>query len=176
MITIKIDDRAVLDALTRLQGRMSNMTTVMNDIGEHLVETSKRRFDTSTAPDGTPWAKNSETTLLRHLGKGKGVFSTSAKNKGELTKKAAGLAASKKPLIGKTGSLMVTIKHNAGSDFVEIGSPEEYAAMQQFGGQKSKFPHLWGDIPARPFLGVSDQDRKSILDIISGYLNDSISP
>ena len=71
---------------------------------------------------------------------------------------------------------MGAINHKAGRDFVEIGSPKEYAAMQQFGGQKSKFPHLWGDIPARPFLGISDRDQKSVLDIISGYLNDSIRP
>jgi phage gpG-like protein len=44
-----------------------------------------------------------------------------------------------------------------------------YAAMQQFGGTKAEFPHLWGDIPERPFLGVSD-DEKEILEIISDYL------
>ncbi|MNT61306.1 hypothetical protein D3C72_1989410 [compost metagenome] len=24
--------------------------------------------------------------------------------------------------------------------------------MMHFGGDKSEFPHLWGDIPSRPFL------------------------
>ena len=46
----------------------------------------------------------------------------------------------------------------------------EYAAMQQFGGIKSEFPHLWGDIPARPFLGVSESDAEEILAIVHDYL------
>ena len=45
-----------------------------------------------------------------------------------------------------------------------------YAAMQQFGGTKSQFPHLWGDIPARPFLGISTADKQNIRDIIGSYL------
>lgn len=176
MITIEIDDRAVLDALTRLQSRMSDLSPLMHNIGEHLTETTKRRFDTATAPDGTRWEPNTQTTILNYLGR----FSTSySKKTGKISSKGATRAINKKPLTGRTGggaSLMATIKYNAGRDFVEIGSPKEYAAMQQFGGKKSKFPNLWGDIPARPFLGISDQDQKSILDIISGYLNDSISP
>ncbi len=52
-----------------------------------------------------------------------------------------------------------------------LGSPMEYAAMQQFSGKKSEFPHLWGDIPARPFLGISKEDRQAILDIVEAYLS-----
>lgn len=155
MIKIEIHDRAVLDALTRLQSRTSDLSPLMHQIGGHLTETTKRRFDTVTAPDGTRWEPNTEATILNYRGKGK------------------------KPLTGKTGGqagLMGTINYKAGRDFVEIGSPKEYAAMQQFGGQKSKFPHLWGDIPARPFLGLSDQDRTNILDTISDYLTDSFRP
>jgi phage gpG-like protein len=46
--------------------------------------------------------------------------------------------------------------------------------MQQFGGSKSEFPHLWGDIPERPFLGISDDDRSNILDIVQSHLEASI--
>jgi phage gpG-like protein len=42
--------------------------------------------------------------------------------------------------------------------------------MQQFGGTKAKFPNLWGDIPARPFLGVSESDAVMIVDTVSDYL------
>lgn len=42
MITIKFDDRAVLDALTRRQSRTSDLSPLMHDIGEHLTETTKR--------------------------------------------------------------------------------------------------------------------------------------
>ncbi|WP_231997044.1 phage virion morphogenesis protein [Pseudomonas arsenicoxydans] len=33
-----------------------------------------------------------------------------------------------------------------------VGSNKPYAAMMQFGGDQADFPHLWSDIPARPYL------------------------
>jgi len=57
---------------------------------------------------------------------------------------------------------------------VMIGSPMEYAAMQQFGGTKAEFPNLWGDIPARPFLGISSQDENEILTILRNYLESAV--
>jgi phage gpG-like protein len=44
---------------------------------------------------------------------------------------------------------------NAQENSLLVGSTMKYAAMQQFGGKKSQFPHLWGDIPARPFLPIT---------------------
>lgn len=59
----------------------------------------------------------------------------------------------------------------------------EYAAAQQFGmkkgyagANKRGSPIPWGDIPARPFLGISDHDRGMILDEISDYLSQSFRP
>ena len=80
-----------------------------------------------------------------------------------------------KPLLTGEGLLGDTISYQLnGNDAVEIGSPMEYAAMQQFGGKKSEFPWLWGDIPARPFLGLSDNDSEQILEIINKHLQDNL--
>jgi len=38
-------------------------------------------------------------------------------------------------------------------------------------GTKEEFPNLWGDIPGRPFLGISEQDKSDILAIIQRHLN-----
>jgi phage gpG-like protein len=54
-----------------------------------------------------------------------------------------------------------------------VGSNKEYAAMQQFGGTKAQFPHLWGDIPARPFMGVSDDDERELLALVHDHLLDA---
>lgn len=168
MIRIEYDGHEVLDHLRRLSARMDDMTPVMADIGEHLAETTKRRFDTSTGPDGKRWAPNSEVTILQYLG----VYKGSYKKDGKLSAKGASRSAAKKPLIGDTRSLMSDIFYKlVGTSSVEIGSTMEYAAMQHFGGNISQFPNLWGNIPARPFLGVSDADERAILDIVSGYLS-----
>lgn len=67
MITIDIDDREVLSVLQELARRGANLRPAMLAIGEDLAESTRRRFETSTAPDGTPWADNSEVTYLMYL-------------------------------------------------------------------------------------------------------------
>ena len=62
-----------------------------------------------------------------------------------------------------------------------VGSPLIYAGVHQFGAKKGAFgttskgsPIPWGDIAARPFLGVSNDDEREIVDIILDHLTDSI--
>lgn len=178
MITIEVNDTQVLSVLAELGRRCSNLKPAMKEIGEDMVESTKRRFATATSPDGTPWAPNSATTLimfgnslLGHRNK-KGERSyTYSKAGGVLNSKGMDRLVNKKPLIGETKTLQTTINYQLeGGSAVHIGSPKVYAAMQQFGGTKAQWPHLWGDIPARPFLGVSDLDKANILDIVGSYL------
>lgn len=51
-----------------------------------------------------------------------------------------------------------------------------YAGSQQFGAAKGSFgntkrgsPIPWGDIPAREFLGLSDEDRHEVSGIVTDY-------
>ena len=144
-IEVKIEfSKAVTDALNRLDKAAANPRAAYLAIGEKLVVSTKRRFETSTAPDGTRWAPNKPSTLKKKKGN--------------------------KPLIGN-GLLAQQIFYDYDEKGLFIRSPMEYAAMQHFGGMKSQFPNLWGDIPAREFLGVSDEDEKMILNTVSDYLS-----
>jgi len=165
MIRIEIDDREVMDALQRLQRRVGDLTPAMEDIGELLIETTKQRFATSTAPDGRRWAPNSPATILSYLQGKSGAF---GKRDGRLTKKGAKLAANKKPLIGETKSLSTQINYRADRASVEIGSLMPYAAIHQFGGQAGRGKKV--TIPARPFLGLSESDKRAVLEIIEEHL------
>ena len=57
-----------------------------------------------------------------------------------------------------------------------VGSNKPYAAMMHFGGDKSDFPHLWGDIPGRPFLPMDTEGQlqpeaeESILELAMHHL------
>lgn len=156
MINIEFDDRAVLEALRNLQQHTGNLRPALLKIGEELTESTKKRFGTKTGPDGERWADNSPVTIER---KGRNWPLT-----GGGGEHGAG-----------GGALGDTIHDQLlGNDEVQIGSSLGYAAMQQFGGTKSEFPYLWGDIPARPFLGVSNDDHDNILEIIREYLNSAI--
>lgn len=60
------------------------------------------------------------------------------------------------------GDLFDSIRYEVGQDFVQlIGGPTEYAAAHQFG---------FGDIPARPYLGMSSEDADDIMDAMSEYI------
>lgn len=155
--TITVDDAQVLAALRRLRSKTEDLGPALEDIGDRLVHSTQDRFATSTAPDGTPWAANSAVTISRYLGLSSG-------------KKREARAAGKKPLVNG-GFLRDQIHFNVTGNVLEVGATMGYAAMQQFGGKKSEFPHLWGDIPARPFLGISDRDRVTIEQVVSDYLN-----
>lgn len=144
MIEVKVDNGEVIAALRRLAASAENPRPVLLAIGEELTRSTKLRFQTSTAPDGKKWAPNKSSTLARKKGD--------------------------KPLIGKTHLLSQQISHAADMQSLVVGSSMKYAAMQQFGGKKSQFPNLWGDIPARPFLGISDADEKMIVGEIGDYL------
>lgn len=167
MITVTVNDRQVLDTLNQLMSRAKNLRPAFAEIGEDLLDTTKRRFSSATSPDGEAWDRNSDVTVARFLG----LKSSNFKKDGSLSKRGLANSSAKKPLTGKTKSLQRTINYQLiGATGVAVGSPMVYAAMQQFGGTKSQFPHLWGDIPARPFLGISTADKQNILDIIGSYL------
>ena len=165
--TITVDDARVMAYLGQLRAKSENMGPVLKSIGEDLVESTKQRFSTATAPDGTSWAANSAVTISRYLGLARG----SHNKDGSLSKKGEARQAGKKPLTGETRALGSQIHYQVIGNTLEVGSSMEYAAMQQFGGTRSEFPNLWGEIPARPFLGLSASDISGINQTVLDYLN-----
>ena len=162
MIEIKVDNKNVIAALDRLAKAAANPRPALLAIGDDLVLSTKKRFETSTAPDGTRWEPNRQSTYLQHLGSAK----SNHRKDGRINSRGAAKVMGKRPLIG-VGTLSKQIYSNVDGNGLQVGSTMEYAAMQQFGGKKSKFPHLWGDIPARPFLGISAADEMMV-----GTVND----
>lgn len=167
LVTLTLDDRAVLAALNDLSARVADVSPALREIGEELLPEWKARFDTTTGPDGQRWAPNSQTTILNYLAGRAGSF---GRKTGKLTSKGAGYAMAKKPLT-RDGFLRDTLNYQIDGQSLLIGSPQKYAAVQQFGAQAREFGRApWGDIPARPFLGVSESDRRGILDILQAHL------
>lgn len=151
MPSLEFNDSAASAAILRIQRGMADMRPVMDDLGELLAETTKQRFTAGAAPDGTPWAPKSKATLAAYEHRGDRVDA--------------------RPLFGPSGILSSQIFHQATSDGVSWGSGQVYAAMMQFGGTKDAFPNLWGDIPARPFLGLSETDRADIIDTVAEWID-----
>lgn len=189
-LNIKIEDQEVQQALRRLAAQGKNLNPAMRDIGECLVLSTKRRFAEGKGPDGTPWEANKESTMLALLARKGGDTSRRKGEKssnpyfrqdGRLSKRGGGQVSGKRPLIGESKRLSGEISYKAAISSVEIGSSLEYSAVQQFGANKGDFGRTkrggavpWGDIPARPFLGLSDEDKTNVLDILQEHLEASL--
>ncbi len=172
-IEITIDDRQVLDVLGQLTQRLGSPGPALKAIGETLTDSTKQRFAASRAPDGSTWEKNTDTTMERYLAR----FAGSRAKTGKRSAAGARRAGGKKPLIGESRALGTTINYQVVGDTLYVGSPMQYAGTQQFGARQGQYgrtrrggPIPWGDIPARPFLGLSAEDRTEVLDLLRELL------
>ena len=162
MVTINIKNDRITPALEKLARQMGDMSNVMNDIGQALVASSEKRMDEGVSPDGTPFAPRSPVTVRAYVKRG----------------------ISFRGVLHKSGKLRQSLFHTYGPEHVEIGTVEPYAAVMQFGAQQGQFgafigkdklgrDHFhsipWGNIPARPFLGISPLDETNILDILAEW-------
>ena len=73
----------------------------------------------------------------------------------------------KHSLLIEEGGLQESIQSLSTSDEVRVGSNLIYAATHQFGDEER-------GIPARPYLGLSDEDREDVADLILGDLEDAV--
>lgn len=160
MITIQVNDAEITALLANAVASLADTAPMMAEIAEVLLASTQERFKTKKGPDGTAWAPRSPTTLAAY----------------ERRKQKPGGQSNWGGVLHYSGQLGNNIFNRSGADFAEVASPEPYAAMMQFGGAKSKFPHLWGNIPARPFLGLSDEDRVNVVDILTEWVTDAFEP
>lgn len=179
-LRFRIEDSLLRQALRRLTQATTDLTPALKRIGEHLVGSIKGdRFESETAPDGTPWAPLKPATLKRKQ-RQKRILKT----------------------LQERGSLRRSIIYQVSANQLQVGTNLEYAAIHQFGGTipqaarsteqefkiskdgKSRFAKRGKgnfaqritrgasttEIPARPFLGVSRRDAAAIQEIVADYL------
>lgn len=143
--SVAIDDRALVAALQRLQQRVGDLRPVYRDIGEQIQNQTKQRFRDQVDPDGIPWADYAPLDDEYQARKEKNADKILVLN----------------------GYLANGIHYQATEEQVEIGSDKKYAATHQYGREAD-------GIPARPFLGLSDEDKAEVLDIIEQHIRDAI--
>lgn len=176
--TIEVQDQDVRTALNSLADKANNMQPLLQALGDDIVERAKRRFETSTGPDGVKWAENSDATMAIEAVR-IGLFKSYRKKNGDLNAAGERRLGSKKPLIGQSGDLRRQIEAVASDTDVVVNANAAYAAMHQFGGITSPRSMIPGKkIPARPFLPITQsgdlypEEKALILQAVNEYLMD----
>lgn len=168
-ISVKVDDKKVSELLGRIRRNLGDLRPAFKIVGATVRTSVIRNFEKSGRPKR--WKKHSKTTKAR---RGTGAKVLMVQGLG------AGLAGS--------------IHYKAGSDRVTVGTNKIYGAVHQFGAKKGSFgefvfrvrEHLrkgrkvkahtrtaklpWGDIPARPFLMIQDEDWVEIRAALNDYI------
>lgn len=147
MFTINVDSATLNTFMGQIQQKMGDMTPLMKRIAMELVDETELNF----AAQGRPkWAGLKPSTVAKR--------------------------GSSNPILQVSGGLASSVTSFHGSDFAAVGSNKKYAAMQQFGGKKSQFSNLWGDIEARPYIPIDKngnlqpESEDAVIGVVQDYL------
>ncbi|MHC8342256.1 phage virion morphogenesis protein [Pseudomonas sp. RT6P73] len=152
MFTVELDHQRLQTALRKVEWAVGDLAPLMRGIAAELGSQTEENFEAEGRPD---WAELSDVTTTRREKNGNWPGQM-------LQVSAAGLAAS--------------VTTHATDSSALVGSNKPYAAMMQFGGDKSDFPHLWGDIPGRPYLPMNaegelqPETEEAILELAVNHL------
>lgn len=160
-----LDDAPVLEGLDRLLAGLADPQLLLEQIASYGIASTRERFMTETAPDGSRWAPLNPAYAEM---KGGGI---------EILTRSGALRSSLNLRLGLTevswGSPMLYSRiHQLGG----VIKPKNAAALAfSLGGGRGLSPvHLVRvqsvTIPARPYLGISPADGEEITAIAGRYL------
>ncbi|HEX22781.1 MAG TPA: phage virion morphogenesis protein [Chromatiales bacterium] len=134
-LNYKIEDKAILQGLRRLERAGGNMRTAFMDIGESMLLSTEDRFNNQVDPDGRPWVELADSTRKR--------------------KRHTKILSERLILRG-------SIEYIPSATQLEWGTRlQDYSRIHQFGGMAGRGRLV--KIPARPYLGISAADRDLII-------------
>lgn len=145
-------DGDLQERLGKIIDRTQNLSPVLADLGEYLLRKTRRRFDTSTAPDGSKWLPLAPRTIK-------------AKRRRALTGKPYRTRARPEDILKDTFTLRDSITYQVGRNSLSVGTNIEYGIFHQAEEPRTR-------IPRRAFLGLDEDDRTEALDLIREYLSE----
>ena len=143
-IEIKIDNKDVDRKLLELAQKSENLRPLMKNIAGIFASATEENFKNEGRPD--KWTELSEAT----------------KKQRTKQKKWPG------QILQVSGQLASSISTQYDDESAIIGSNLDYAAIHQLGGQAGKNKKV--EIPARPYLKLTDDNFNEILDATKQYL------
>ena len=143
-IEIKLDNKEVESRLLDLAKRSEKLRPLMKNIAGVFAYSTEENFKNEGRPD--KWTELSESTIKQRT-----------KNK-----QWPGM------ILQISGQLASSVNTYYDNDSAVIGSNLDYAAIHQLGGQAGKNKSV--EIPARPYLKLTDEDFEEILSVTENFL------
>lgn len=124
---------------------LRDMRPLWQAVGMYIQrQTIKERFDKEQSPGGQKWKPLSQSTVNHRKKRHK---------------------SGNMKILQDTGELRRSITYEAEPNSVRVGTNLKYARTHQFGR---------GNIPARPFLGVNDEEKKHIISMLGSYIKKNV--
>jgi len=168
-LIIEVDDAQAQAWFGELLKRGSDLQPLMRDIGEILTKSTQQRFRDGVGPDGVAWAPladGSGRTPLLDTGRMRDeIFPTSGED-----------------WVDISATAKQAKWHQEGTDPYEIlakpGKSLRWPGMKTRTSKKTgKEAPLWVEkvnhpgLPARPFIGLSDDDREQIAKTAAAWVS-----
>lgn len=155
MLTITVEDRAFRSYLAELQGRLADLTPVMQSIGQELEGRISARFETESDPHGKPWEEWAESTRETYPYPGT-----------DAAKAMGGPGAGR--ILDRYSDMLGSLNWDADASSVRIGFGQFYATFHEFG---TKFMPRRGLLFADPDAGtLSPGDERMVIDLLQEWL------
>lgn len=131
--------------LQAIADELRDMRPLWQAIGMYIQrQTIKERFDKEQSPGAQKWKPLSQSTVNHRKKRHK---------------------SGNMKILQDTGELRRSITYEAEPNSVRVGTNLKYARTHQFGR---------GNIPARPFLGVNDEEKQHIISMLGSYIKKNV--
>ncbi len=152
-LSVEVNSAALDLVLSKLVRGMSNLTPVMDSIGQELESRVSGRFETKSDPTGKAWAPWAQSTKDSYPENGNGR------------------------ILDRYGDMLRSLSHKANSSSVRVGfgavaskNGDVYAVYHEYGTWKMPRRGLLFADPDQGTLGK--EDEASVLDVLGVWIAD----
>jgi len=163
-----------------LSGRIESvrLTPLHEQIADLLYTESQEAFRAQESPSGEEWAELSPATLelgFRKRYPDERPYKT-ANGQQVPTSKFLQYVNGKQILIGQgtRGGLRALAKA-ADEESARVGSNKPYARIQQLGSDGKMKGFIKSELPPRPYVGASEEDRSAIAEMVTDFYREHIT-
>lgn len=145
MLTITVNDLAFRSYLDELDGKLGDLTPVMEGIGMALESRVSERFETRSDPSGSGWSPWKESTRRTYPEDGN------------------------RRLLDRYGDMLASLNHQADARSVTVGFGSPVAAFHEWGTEHMDRRGMLFANPDAGTLGADDEAM--VVEMLSDFLN-----